>query len=107
MLTKDLINKLRSLDPSGELEVVVNNDDIQFIELQPSYYDGRAILFQVDKNNHPIKMIIGHRGQKIQIVTFDPESVLIENPNIKIDYNAGNEELNSKYRNWVKNIIIK
>ena len=104
MQTKDLIQKLRSLDPIGEIEVVINNDDIQFIELQPSHYDGRAILFMADKNGIPYRMSIGHRGQKIQIIPFDPETEIINNPSLKIEYNAGNDDLNQKYRSWIKKI---
>jgi hypothetical protein len=41
--TKELIRRLNQLDPSGEIEVVVDSADIYFLSKEPMYYDGRPI----------------------------------------------------------------
>jgi len=40
MKVKDLIKQLQELDPTGEIEVCVGNNDIIDISLFPAYYDG-------------------------------------------------------------------
>jgi hypothetical protein len=88
MKTSKLIQMLQNIDPSGELDVVVGNRDINYIEHLPAYYDGAAQIMELDENERAKKCIIKRAGDKIQIKVFDLDWVFLDNPNFPIDYDA-------------------
>lgn len=79
-------------DPTGEEHVCVNNVDIHFIELEPSYYDGAQQILIRDENFNIIGGKYKRQGSKVQITTLsiaDAASYFHENiPAIQmpIDY---------------------
>jgi len=87
MKSKDVIAKLQKLDPSGEIEVFVDNEDIFTIDSEPSYYDGTPTLLIRDKSKEPYYDILGTnftrdlpQGRKININTLEWWQILSNNP---------------------------
>lgn len=88
MKTKILIEELQKIDPSGEMEVCVGNQDIWFLDKQPAYYDG---VLQVIKNENGvvsgIKYIIS--GNKISLKLFDLEYKIMDDPDFPVELPDG------------------
>lgn len=47
MKTKELIQRLQEVDPTGELDVVVTTEPIYAVEIYPAHYDG--VLQQIER----------------------------------------------------------
>jgi hypothetical protein len=90
MKTKDLIAELQEADPSGEIEVCVNNVDIFTVTTGPAYYDGRLQVLTRDPAKKPYFDIVGGKyvtsGSKVVIETMSITDVLWDNPDAEIDY---------------------
>jgi len=88
MKTKELIEALKKEDPSGELEVCVDNQMVHFVEKQPSYYDG--CFEKVDfgeKNNIEQCRFIGE-GFKMVIHYYGVEDAIDDNPCVPVLYDS-------------------
>lgn len=89
MKTKELIRLLNIEDPSGDMEVCVENIDIFYIETLPSYYDGPQEILIRDSKLEPYYDITGgiinYKGKKIVIKTLSLESVVFEDPTAPIE----------------------
>lgn len=60
MKTKKLIELLNQCDPSGELEVCLDNIDICSVGREPAYYDGALqVLIRNDKDDNNGSQSIG------------------------------------------------
>ena len=90
MKTKDLIAELQEADPSGELEVCVENIDIFTVTTEPAYWDGRLQLLMRDPAKKPYFDVVGGRyvssGHKVVISPMSITDVLWDNPEAEIDY---------------------
>lgn len=115
MKTKDLIKQLQEIDPEGEMDVCINNEDISYIIANPSYYDGR--LQKVTKRGDygvPEETTITTQGWKINLTPLDLsdkyiDSILEDNEeySIKTEGGCGSEYgwLQAKWLDFkVKNI---
>jgi hypothetical protein len=82
MKTKELIKQLQELDPTGEVEVCINNtSDIFTIDLLPAYYDGKLTVLKRDltKECYNITGIeIKAEGQKISLLDYPLEDYIID-----------------------------
>lgn len=89
MKTKELIEKLQFVDPTGELECCVDNVDIYFVDVLPAYYDGALQLLVHDESKKPYYSIVGGkvttRGYKVKLVTVSIEDMLLDNPDAPVD----------------------
>lgn len=89
MKTKELIDRLISLDPSGEEDVCINNMDIVDISRFPAYYDGVCEILTREEGR-----IVGAKykreGIKIQITTECISDILWDRYDLldHIDYSA-------------------
>ena len=54
MKSKELIRLLQEEDPSGEVEVCVQNFDILGIHTEPAYWDGSLQVLMRDASKPPI-----------------------------------------------------
>lgn len=93
MKTRELIRRLQQADPSGDLEVCVNNCDIHFVARQPAYYDG---CFQVLKRDpeltdcYNIKGVeIRSHGDKIRIRTLSVKDAIWNDADVPVTYDDG------------------
>ena len=77
MKTKELINLLNQCDATGEKEVLISNQDIDYIVKEPMYYSnkGYVITKREDyKQNQPKEITISLSDEKINLIplnTFD------------------------------------
>lgn len=99
MKSKELIRLLQEQDPSGEIEVCVNNADIYFLSNESAYWDGSLQVLTRDHSKDPYYNLTGGKyvrsGRKIQIYTTSIRDVLWENPyTAVIDYS----EISEVYR---------
>jgi len=79
MKTKDLIKILNELDPSGESQVCILNEDIKYIGMREAYWDGRLeMVTKRSENGWPLKSKITSSGTKIDIVPVDLEDIYID-----------------------------
>lgn len=73
MKTKEVIRQLNEADPTGEVDVCIDNVDIHFIDREPAYYDGPLQVLVRDEAK-PGYNIVGAKykrsGEKVQIHTL-------------------------------------
>lgn len=102
MKTKKLIELLLEVDPTGEVEVCVDNVDIFDVEKLPAYHDGSfQVLIRDDSKEY--YNITGGRlvcsGQKIQITSFSIKDGLynaMDGGEFNIEIIGSNSELERK-----------
>jgi hypothetical protein len=89
MKTKKLIELLQAEDPTGEVEVCVNNEDIFFLEHTSAYWDGCLQVLKRDESS-PYYNIIGAKiastGGKIKIKTLSIEDAIYEDPDLPVEF---------------------
>ena len=114
MKSKELIKQLQELDPLGEIEVCVGNEDIYFAERLPAYYDGRLQVLILDEKKKPYYHIDGlkitGKGDKIKLHTVSLEDILWHNKNAVIDTSELSARSQKEYQDAVDEIkaeIIK
>ena len=78
MKASELIEKLKELDPSGDMEVLADGSPIYTLQQEPSYYDGckQTVLF--DDEGVPCGGVITHVGSKISIGTISGYDALFD-----------------------------
>lgn len=96
MKTKKLIEELQKADPSGELDVCVDNIDIYFVDIQPGYYDGCQEILIKDENNYVIGGIINSRKDKVKLKLLPIEDAICEDPGMNVEYNSDYAKRNHK-----------
>ena len=88
MTTFELIKKLQSVDPSGKLQVVVNNIPIYTVDNVEAYWDGRLQMLIQDRSKDPYYNIVGYKvtsqGRKVRLNTMDLDDVMLDNPDIPV-----------------------
>lgn len=108
MKTKILIRQLQEADPTGEVEVCVDNCDIGYVDLMAAYWDGPLQVLVRDENK-----IIGAKykrtGNKVKIHPLSISDAISNDHEIVIDYSELDEEraINTKQshddlREWHK-----
>jgi hypothetical protein len=116
--TKDLIKELQEADPTGELEVCVNNVDIFTVTPEPAYWDGKLQVLKRDPALKPYYDVVGAKyvtsGCKINIDPMSITDLLWSEPEAEIDYSdipehsrARYEESDNKTRQAARNVERK
>jgi len=104
MKTKELIEQLKENDPSGELEVCVDNLPIYFVDVLPAYWDGRLQCLIQDHSKDPYYNIVGYRitsnGDKLNLRTMDLGTVLLDNPEAVVELDL--DSMPSEKPRWEK-----
>ena len=103
MKTKDLIAELQEADPSGELEVCVENVDIFTVTTEPAYWDGRLQVLKRDPAKKPYYDVVGgkytSKGSKVVISPMSITDLLWNDPDAEIDYSeVGSPDSAERYR---------
>lgn len=108
MKTKDLIAMLQKEDPSGEVEVCVNNHDIYFAEMMEAYWDGKLQLIVRDESKKPYYHIVGAKvvatGAKIKLHTMGVEDIIENDPDIPVDLSDLEKHSPYSYGDWKKRV---
>lgn len=105
MKTSELIEQLQKSDPSGELDVVVGNNPVTYVENEHAAYDGA--YFKVDS-----KYSFVYSGRKIVLTTVDPQDAiehcfgLIEDDEL-LEYHFDLSDLPPAIRKWKENELNK
>ena len=90
MKSKELIQLLQEEDPTGEVEVCVNNVDIYFLTTELAGWDGCLQVLTRDHSKDPFYNITGARyvrsGSKIVLHPMSVRDVLWNSPDAVIDY---------------------
>jgi hypothetical protein len=106
--TKDLVKALQELDPSGETECFVENQDIYFAELLPAYYDGSPYVFVRDKAKEPYYDVVAAKylgnGTKILLHTLSSYSLIVNNEEFEFDYSELTELRQQYYKDLIEQI---
>ena len=88
MKTKKLIEMLQELDPEGEIEVCIGNEDIYFADRMPAYWDGRLQVLIRDEECEYYN-IIGAKytssGDKIKLYPLSILEALEEDPDLPVE----------------------
>ena len=88
MKTKNLIKLLQEVDPSGEMDCVVNNIDIFTAYGVVSYWDGSKQLLVRDESKKPYYDVVGAEyrsdGWKVQIETMSIKNAMLDNPDLPV-----------------------
>lgn len=111
MKINKLIELLKEIDPTGEKEVCVGNDDIHFIQELPAYYDGNLNVLIRNESEETYYNIVGCKivddGTKISIETMNWRDVIENDPAAKIlfENNRVKEKYYSEVRKLRKEII--
>lgn len=105
MKTSELIKQLQELDPSGELDVVVGNNPVTYVENENAAYNGA--YFKVDT-----KYSFVYSGRKIVLQTVTPEEAveicygLIEDDEL-LEYHFDLSDLPPAVRKWKESELNK
>jgi hypothetical protein len=84
---KELIRRLSELDPTGEEECCISNEDIYSVEIYPAYYDGPLEILHRSKNIRSYNVdsaSIKTSGNKIVLKPLSVEMVIYQNPDLKV-----------------------
>lgn len=103
MKTKELIRLLQEEDPTGEVEVCVNNVDIYTLHTEPAYWDGSLQVLTRDESKKPYYNITGAKyvrtGKKIVLNPLSIRDVLWNDSDAVIDYSeVGNADTVFRYK---------
>jgi hypothetical protein len=95
MKSKELIRLLQEEDPTGEVEVCVQNVDIHCLTTEPAYWDGSLQVLSRDKSKEPYYNITGGKyvrsGSKIVIHPLSIRDVIFWHPDeAVVDYSDFN-----------------
>lgn len=90
MKTKELIEQLKLEDPSGELEVSVENAPISYVMRSPAYWDGPQRQVIKDEYHRIVKYKLARRGNKVDIKILDREDVFYDYPDAEVDLSECN-----------------
>ena len=95
MKTKELIKQLQELDPEGNIDCCVDNQDIYLLGIEPAYYDGcQQILIRDPKNPYynVISAKVTSKGNKLNISPLSIKSAIWENSDLSIEYDDYSKE---------------
>ena len=110
MKTSVLIQKLMEADPTGELECCIDkNTDIYYVEVLPSYYDGRLEILVRDSTLSPYYDVIGGiltgEGFKVSIRSYSFEDAIWDhNGEFKIQYIESSAHDKERYEQVKKEV---
>lgn len=114
MKSKELIEALQQLDPTGETEVSVGNHPIWYVEDLPAFYDGYLQVLIRDKSKEPYYDITGAKyvgeGRKISIHTMGVTDLLWNDPEAIVEYNGGSiryKETDEQTRKSSKHVELR
>lgn len=86
MKSKELIQLLQKADPTGEIEVFVDNIDIFTVHQEEMYWNGKPQLLIRDPSKRPYFDVVGGKicyiGKKVTIKTLSIEDLLFEKANM-------------------------
>ncbi len=110
MKTKELIRQLQEVDPSGEEECSVGNQDIHFVVKEPAYYDGCLQVLQRDETRNDYNIIgakVTSEGDKIVIHTLSIRSAIwnaaASNETFPIEYDEySKRHYEEQHEEWYK-----
>lgn len=85
MKGKNLISLLQEIDPTGEIEVCINNVDIFDIQGEPAYYDGCLQILEWDEHERVIGVKVTSNGMKINLAPYSMYDAIDHDPDIPIN----------------------
>jgi len=89
MKTSKLISILQELDPTGQCEVTIDNNDINFADIYPGYYDGCFQIIEYCDDGKEIEGIkLCSRQDKIRLHHSGYEELFWDFPNLKITFDS-------------------
>lgn len=106
MKTKELVELISQLDPSGELEVTADGLPIYMAEKLPAYYDGSLQMLLQDKAVAHYNITgykVTNAGNKVTLRTMDLAAVLSDNVNAPVDLS----ELEGAAKAWWEARVIE
>lgn len=100
MKSKDVIKMLQKVDPSGETEVCVGNEDIYFAESKPAYWDGVLQVLIRDPKLSGCYNVEGVEfrsdGDKIELHVLSYSDVLLNDVDARMEYASEYAERHEK-----------
>lgn len=74
------------MDPSGDIEVVVGNIPITYVDREPAGYDGCMQIIERDKNYQVVAMKYCDKGHKVCLHTTSIGDILFDQPDIPVEF---------------------
>jgi len=99
MKSKKLIALIQEIDPTGEVEVCVNNMDILEITGEPAYWDGCLQVLEWNEHENVIGVETVQSGMKINLAPYSLFDAIQHDPDIPIKLCSSTE--------WQKDDIKK
>lgn len=87
MKSKKLIELLQYMDPTGEVEVCINDADILDVQCEPAYWDGCLEVLERDENYQYYNVIgvrVTDKGSKISLYPHSVYDAIQRNPDVPI-----------------------
>ena len=84
MKSSEIIKKIQEIDPTGEMEVCIENEDIFMIQQKPAYWNGRLQRLIWNENRITGAEIL-QTGNKICITPLGIEELVYTYPDIPIN----------------------
>ena len=83
MKTKELIRQLQEVDPTGEMDCVVDNIDITGVHQEPAYWDGCKQVLKWN-NDRLVGAEYSSEGDKLNIDTWSISDVFVDYPDLPV-----------------------
>lgn len=99
MTTRELIQELLAVDPTGETDVCIGNETIVYVDKLPAYYDGVMEKIILDKSMYDFtgaKYV--RQGMKVCIYSRSIKDVLSDKYDLIIDYSELNPDRAKEYK---------
>lgn len=102
MKTRELIQQLKSVDPSGEAEVILSGSGaVWYAEKHEGYWDGAYEILHLDDRDFPTGMTISRKGWKVLIRSLNIPGLIELVPEAEIDYDGLSTWMELNYRDRV------
>jgi len=96
MRTKELIAALQDADPSGEVEVCIDNQDIFFLSQEPGYHNGALERINSNSTDGIFSASILHPEWKLCIYTMSVMDAIEGDPDMPVNY--GDIHIQNRYQ---------
>jgi hypothetical protein len=97
-----------SLDPTGKIEISIDNKDIYFGEVTEAYWDGRLERLIIDDSKKPYYSIVGAKvvssGKKLVLHTMGVKDVLMNDEDASVDLSDLETNMPTSYRDWSEKV---
>lgn len=86
MKTSELIAALHAADPTGELDVAIDNLAIVAVEAVPAFHDGCLQSFIRAEDGSIREGVVSSEGDKVRLISYSLQQAILDDPTLPVRY---------------------